>query len=554
MMRARIDKALLLARTVGNLRGRQVLHRVRLRAQRFPPSHPVASEVIARLPVAARRPARWPTPFTPLDLQPAEGVPSPEDNAAGRFTFLNDARDLGQPLRWDAPGASRLWRYHLHYMDFLWSLAAHSDRDWARSAFAGLWRSWEAGVPFGVGDPWHPYVASLRAWALCATHAALAAGTPVQQSLEASLQRHARFLRWHVEHDVGGNHLVKNLKALAGLGIFFGDHRLCDAAVAQLRRQAHAQVLADGGHYERSPSYHCQVLGDLIDVAGLLDAAGRPPVAELDRAIGAMRRWLGNMLMPDGDVPLFNDCTLVGRARIAALRPGPPPAGRLTVLVASGYVVMQPDPGLHLVADVGDPCPPELPAHAQADCLSFELAVDGRRVVVDPGTSTYQPGRQRAWERSTAAHNTVTVDGADQTEVWGTFRAARLARATLERADDDLDTITVAATHDGYRRLPGRPVHRRTWRASAGLVTVTDEVRGAGTHEVVCRLRCADPDAMKLTWSGPPGLEVREDLGEYATRFGQVHEATVVSGSWRGALPATIQVELYAGRSGLQGS
>ena len=89
------------------------------------------------------------------------------------------------------------------------------------------------------------------------------------------------------------------------------------------------------------------------------------------------------------------------------------------MLQPSGYVVMRPGPRLHLVADVGPPCPPELPAHAHADCLSFELAVDGQRTVVDTGTSTYAPGERRQYERSTRAHNTVEVDGADQSEVWG---------------------------------------------------------------------------------------------------------------------------------------
>ena len=100
--------------------------------------------------------------------------------------------------------------------------------------------------------------------------------------------------------------------------------------------------------------------------------------------------------------------------------------------------------------------------------------MDGERFIVDSGTSTYEPGVQRQHERSTAAHNTVSVDGTDQTEVWGTFRAARMARATLERAEDDGRTITVSGSHDGYRRLPGEPVHRRTWMVAADQVEITD--------------------------------------------------------------------------------
>jgi len=488
--------------------------------------------------------AGWPPAFTPLDLQLGEGHPTPEENADGRFRFLNDARDLGRPVCWDPPGISRLWRYHLHYMDWAWSFATHPDRSWARSAFGELWRSWARSVRFGRGDAWSPYVASLRAWALCATYASLAHGTDVEPEIEASLERHSRFLRWHLEHDVGGNHLVKNLKALIGLGLFLGDDEVTEAATRELQRQLAVQVLPDGGHYERSPSYHCQVLGDLIDLAGLLGAALRPEVPGLGAAIDAMRRWLGLMLMPDGDVPLFNDCVLVGPARLSSLRPGPPPAHRLTVLDASGYVVMRPDERLHLVADVGDPCPPDLPAHAHADCLSFQLAVDGKRLVVDSGTSTYEPGARRQYERSTASHSTVSVDGADQTEVWATFRAARMARPRLERTEDDGRTITVTGSHDGYRRLPGRPVHRRTWEVGPAQVSITDEVAGEGEHRIESRLHLAGDAAGTVSCSGPPDLLVDERPAGHATGFGRVQNGRVVSAAWRGRLPVTMELHL----------
>ena len=111
---------------------------------------------------------------------------------------------------------------------------------------------------------------------------------------------------------------------------------------------------------------------------------------------------------------------------MTALRPDPAPGPLLTL----------PDTGLiramagdwHLLADVGAPCPDELPAHAHADTLGCLVHVDGMPLLVDTGTSTYVPGPVRGYERSTAAHNTVEMDGADSTEVWGAFRAARRAR------------------------------------------------------------------------------------------------------------------------------
>ena len=133
-----LDRALLLVRTTRKLRASQVFHRARLWAQRFPPSRPVASMLIGVLPARIRSIRGWLYAFTPWDLQLGEGCPSPEDNAQGRFSFLGDARDLGRPVDWDAPGASRLWRYHLHYMEWAWSFATHPDPAWAKRAFAEL--------------------------------------------------------------------------------------------------------------------------------------------------------------------------------------------------------------------------------------------------------------------------------------------------------------------------------------------------------------------------------------------------------------------------------
>lgn len=553
MIQHRIDQGLLLARTTRNLRLSQILHRVRLRAQRWPPARPVVSTLLSRAPRVSGAASAWPAGFNPIDHQAGEGHPSAEDNASGRFRFLNEMRYLGDRRDWSQPDASRLWRFHFHYFDWAWSFARHQDPAWARSAFGGLWRSWNESVPFGTGDAWSPYVASVRAWALCGVYRALVAGTDLDQEMVGSLGRHASFLRWHLEHDVGGNHLVKNLKALVGLAMLLEDERLSKVATVALQRQLAVQILADGGHYERSPSYHCQVLGDLIDIAGLLATGGRPAVPDLAGAIEAMRRWLGLMLMPDGDVPLFNDCVLVGPSRVALLGPGPPPTDRLTVLASSGYVVIRPGARLHLVADVGDPCPPNLPAHAHADCLSFELAVDGARLVVDSGTSTYEPGGQRAHERSTAAHNTITIDGADQTEVWGVFRAARLAHGRLERAHDGGETIVVTASHDGYRRLPGRPLHRRTWEVSSAHVGITDEVQGTGRHRLESRLHLAS-GVGDASWSGPEDLVVGEAPSTHATGFGVVHDGKVLSAACSGELPITIRTDLGFGEASARGS
>ena len=501
-----------LGRTVVHLRPGQAAHRARLRTQQAG---------LHRFPGAGRRllsgpdpsaAAGWPDGFRPVDALTPGRWPGLSELRTGKMGLLGLVRELGDAPGWEHADAPRLWRFHLHYWDWAWGLAADSDRLAARALFARLWRSWQASAGpgrFGRGDAWHPYPAALRAWSWCGLHRDLVAGSDIEAEFVAGLAAHAGFLRRHLEYDVGGNHLIKGIKAVAGLAVFFADEKLLRRAVRRLRRQLTRQVLADGGHYERAPAYHCQVLADLVDIADLLRAVGRPPPGEITAAVARMRHWLGAVLTPDGQVPLLNDGYPVDREFLAVLRPDPVPAGRLLVLPATGLVRAVAG-GWHLLADVGPPCPPSLPAHAHADTFGCLVYVDGSPLLADTGTSTYEPGPVRGYERSTTAHSTVQVDGADSTEVWGTFRAGRRARVSGLAAEASRVGIRCEAVHDGYRYLPGRPRHRRRWTLAPDGLLVEDAVTGRGRHEVILRWQLAPGSSVRITGdtahvSGPAG-------------------------------------------------
>jgi uncharacterized heparinase superfamily protein len=582
----------LLARTAVHLQPSQAAHRARLRAQRT---------ALHRWPQLGRRllagpdpcdAVGWPAGFTPLDADGPQDVSWPLDLAGlaellpGRITLLGTTRTLGDPPDWQHAGAPQLWRFHLHYWDWAWALAASPDRAAARSVFARLWRSWRSSVTFGRGDAWRPYPAALRAWSWCGLHAELVAGSDLEASFAAELATHAGFLRRHLETDVGGNHLIKDLKALAGLAVFFADDRLLRRVHGQLTRQLAVQVLPDGGHYERAPAYHCQVLADLIDIDGLVRAADGPVAPDLAPAIDRMRGWLECVITPDGEVPLLNDGYPVGSAMLAALRSvapasgplavaapvadRPPVAGRVSVAVApAGPLVKLPDTGLivataggwQLLADVGAPCPDELPAHAHADTLSCLVHVDGEPLLVDTGTSTYAPGATRSYERSTAAHNTVEVDGADSTEVWGAFRAARRARVRGVAAHSEPDGVTIEAAHDGFSRLGGQPIHRRRWWLSADGLRVDDMVTGSGRHAVAVRWHLAPRSTVRpggaldatvmtpggafdVTITAPARATLTVETRPVATGFERRADAPVLVCRTTGVLPIRISTVL----------
>ncbi len=102
--------------------------------------------------------------------------------------------------------------------------------------------------------------------------------------------------------------------------------------------------------------------------------------------------------------------------------------------------------------DAGPIGPDYLPGHGHGDMFSYELSLDGRRVVVDGGTSTYEAGPERDWVRSTRAHNTVEIAGEDQCEFFGAFRVGRRGRPRDVAAEVTADGLHVAGWHDGYRQ------------------------------------------------------------------------------------------------------
>jgi uncharacterized heparinase superfamily protein len=405
--------------------------------------------------------------------------------AADTFRFLNVERRCVTAGDWCPADAARLWRYHLHYFADLNSRDSQARASWHRR----LLERWVSENPPGTGDGWEPYPLSLRIvnwvkWCL--------RGNSLPQPCEASLAVQARWLSGRVEYHILGNHLVANAKALVHAGLYFSGaeaERWYRRGVRIIARQLGEQVLADGGHFELSTMYHAVVLEDLLDLINLLRACGRQPPAEWYDTVARMRRWLLLMSHPDGEIAFFNDAAfgiaatpaeLEAYAERLDLGPSPPRPGALAVLAASGYVRAEAGPAC-MICDCAAVGPDYQPGHAHADTLSFELSLAGRRVFVNSGVSEYGNRAERWRQRGTAAHNTVVVEGQDSSEVWGSFRVARRARARLCEARQ-AETVLVAACHDGYRRLPGGNRHTRRWSLDPHSLRIEDCISGDFGH------------------------------------------------------------------------
>src|SRR6266705_1861293 len=85
---------------------------------------------------------------------------------------------------------------------------------------------------------------------------------------------------------------------------------------------------------------------------------------------------------------------------------------------------------IRLVADAGPLGYQTIAAHGHADALAFTLCVSGKEFLIDPVTYAYRTqGPWRQYFRGTDAHNTVRVDGVDQSQSGGNFMWLRKARA-----------------------------------------------------------------------------------------------------------------------------
>lgn len=185
--------------------------------------------------------------------------------AVGRFRFLGQALEFPKTIDWRLANQNEnvdaLWRFHLHYHEFLLDLLAVSENGE---------QSWEIVVDWieqnqpkdgrVFSDAWHPFCISRRlpVWILLWS----AAPPPAEQhnTILSSMAAQANFLADHLETDLGGNHLLENLRALGIAGSFLAGtdaDRWLSIVSQTLPRELAIQITEHGEHFERSPMYHC---------------------------------------------------------------------------------------------------------------------------------------------------------------------------------------------------------------------------------------------------------------------------------------------------------
>ncbi|WP_332847841.1 heparinase II/III family protein [Massilia sp. S19_KUP03_FR1] len=444
---------------------------------------------------------------------------------AGRVPlFARHTVTLASPPDWNAAldraDIKYTWELnrHLHLVRLAQAWALTGAERWRASLNAQL-RSWLAQCPPTTGPNWTSGLElgiRLINWSLIWQLLHGQVDAAVQAPWLASIRAHCTMIAARLSrHSSANNHLIGELAGLyvaACTWPCWPESRAWRAqAQRELEEQMQVQFHADGVHREQAFAYHVFCC-DFLWLAGLLGQASGAPFSsaywmrlqrarDFTRAAAQVGANVGDA--DDGSVwRLQSGHGRAGEPWLQHLFPGPPPP-----VVPAQPAWAWPDAGYYLFGTPGRvqgmvDCGPlgylGIAAHGHADALSLTLHIDNLPVLVDSGTYAYwREARWRDYFRGTSAHNTVRVDGLDQSVGGGRFLWLRKARTRVDVAPSSATDFFVAASHDGYLRLHDPVRHQRSIRFADNALVVHDHILGRRVHR------------SEIFWHFAPDLEVQ---------------------------------------------
>lgn len=492
----------LLLQTLVHLKSKQVFYQVKNRLTK-----PLYEALEAPVVEVSKR----------LKTEPVARYTSWDGN---QFTFLN----LGHKFAgWNFTENGMLWAYNQNYFDWINQEEIEEEEccHWIDKFIDELPKNRIGLDPYPIAMRSINWIKFFCRYPNCAT----------KERLD-SLYSQLCLLDKKLEYHLLGNHLLEDTYALFIGGAFCHDEAILNKGSKLLLSQLKEQVLPDGAHYEQSVMYHCILLDRLLDAINMGECCSVNR-AELRRYAERMLGHLESIVWSDGDILMANDAA-------HGIAPNPAElfdyAKRLGLkwnaipLKECGYRKLQ-NEHMEAIVDVGNITASYQPGHTHADTFNYELRLDEKPFVVDTGISTYNKTERRQLERSTVAHNTVSVDRKNSSEVWGGFRVGRRASVSDVRCMMEDGIGFVEASHNGFKK--------RCWRKFSmnnNAFVVEDCYNG----DAVSYIHLAEgADEKHVTVEGANKIEVKP--WQYSTTYNQFHEGKVMEIYFKGQLRYTIQ-------------
>lgn len=497
---------------------------------------------------------------------------------------------------------------HQYFVTFGQAYAYTQDERWPR-AFMRMLDSWLIENPPTIGMNWCSSLeVSYRAiswiWALQLMGESPTLDAEFRGRVMTGLKAHGRHLERYLSTYFSPNtHLTGEALGLYYIGKMCPElprsKQWANLGASILNEEINRQVLSDGVYFEQATQYHRYTIEIFLHFMLLGGSDSRRIVDSLNRMFDVLL----HITRPDGTIPLIgdddggrlvqldgrpphdvrallatgaawlerNDLAWVGRGDDAAMiwLGGATAAARRDQLAtehrptaldksfpAGGLYTMRDGWGSSASVAVIDAGPHGALSfgHSHADPLAIDLTLRGRPLFVDAGTYTYIGDERNAF-RSTAAHNTVEIDGIGSSIPDTAFRWKTVSNARSTAWMTTPEFAYFKGTHDGYRTLADPVSHERSvLHNRAGVWVVRDSLLAAGSHDAVVRWHCAPglaPQVVQdmaggeqiqvddgassralLLLAGTPSGQLQIDDGWISAQFGQKSPARVCS--WRG--------------------
>ena len=497
-----------------------------------------------------------------------------DDVCSGRFTENGVALELGLEPNWLKDGLPHDEEWQIAWIKFYFGLelaAAYFETGEARfqNAWEKLVASWiqQAPADFGPTDAHGRRIQNwIYAWNMFADaphFSGLAEG--LDEKIVTSLAEQTRYLRNHLTAE--RNHRTLELYALLIVALALpeaADPDLLSFAVEAFYQNLLADVRPDGVHREHSTHYHMMVLRSYLGARENLRRFGLSFPRDYDERLERACKVAMHCHRPDGGIPTLSDSDagnysdLLQLAASLLSRPdflysatagtqGVPPQKRYVSFADAGYHIQRSGWGQgktpfeqegFLIFDCG---PLGDGGHGHYDMLNVEIAARGKSLIIDPGRYTYSehPPNFRQWFKSTAAHNTVCIDGLDQVPYRRGKPKKPLPQARLlERwSAPGFDFLCGTAQSHCYE-----VVHtRRIFYIADEYWVICDSLAGERPHRFDLRFHLA-PEAWEhvrivgntvcapdLTLVFSRGSSLQIEAGWFAPLYGVKQKAPVVS-------------------------
>lgn len=489
----------------------------------------------------------------------------------------------------------------------------HTGKDKYLSAFEEQVLDWVEKNPWKYGVNWTCAMdVAIRAcnWLLAYdifTAAGARFSDDFKRAFFTSIFFHGKHIYANLEWSpfMTSNHYLSDIVGLFYLGCYLSDSPLgrkwLSFARRELEKEMQNQVYPDGMDFEGSVCYHRLVFELFFFAAVLAQKSGVKLSDAFYERLKKMADFIYQVVKPDGTAPqigdndsgrlhivfprevldftylyslsaiFFNDEKYAveefGLAPEALVFFGEEARARWekfskksvrdipSALFENGGIAVLRSGYDYLVVSAGELGQKGRGGHDHNDKLSFELMIDGKNFIVDPGTGFYtpEPNISRTLQ-STRSHSTICINGLEQNtfhtdNVW-TYENETHARITDFRIEEG--RMVVSAEHSGYSKIDPSIVVKRTFifEPQGKRLELIDEITGKSEVELEWNFILAPEvevssgegitlknDAVSIKFLHPEELDFSVDENLYSPEYGKVSKTKKLTARKKVSLP-----------------